>query len=1068
MSKCRNKIKSSSIVLVIISLILQVLMPINEYVFAVTSDEEVLLTLGNVKITKSTTIAQITKDYGAAPIVETPSAFGGHAYTYCKGDYENVLYVETNSDEKIVSYGALSDDFTSNWYSAGDTESNRYSFMDGIVANIGYISKKVAGIITYIDDIKSTQTKEMFLEEYLSDQETYKKYMMQHSIVMLNYFLKKNGYHLAEYNEEIFDSLSKIIENGKTISTYAEENNKELYYKKANNSADSDALIADLPNPLRAVSAAINFAPTDNIKYAYLYYNVYKNDNGSYGGGSNGFYVSPDFLKDFSNSVTLTSDEKSKLAEVEKTYIDSVNTYNQGGTEEYIQEPDYSTAALVAGQIKENKLVGAVGFINAVRVGAGLSKLTHNADMSDSAQHKATLITYYGTTLKQSLSNPHYPGKPAGVSDEYYNKAQQYMTENLYSGNLISSISNAINDIYGDPYTAGHRYNLLNPAATTMGIGVTNGQAAHKFGTGGSYSVDAVAWPSIGVTPLNAYSQANWSFKFYKNYSITDSTSVHVKCLNNNLEWDFPKQDTTGANQLRIYTGSNMISFVNSDMVKVADGYVYEITIKNVKNKNTNATQDYNYRAVFKGVGGDGNTNVFPTSVTLDKTSVKAVVNSKFVLKTTFPNEPTEVKTTWTTSNPTVAKVDQFGQVTVVGTGNANITVETLNGQKAVCVVNGVSEPSNIKLEKSTYVIKNSNSSSVSSVAKLNVTDTSGIVINEKEIVWNLQDSSLAKVSMGYLQALAPGKTTLTGTYKGKSVTAKVIVLPSSNYSPTYKLSASVEYFERLDAKDTVVVTWKQDSTDGFVAITSMYGDFNYDASNLELVKIEPLFNGIKGVKTSDGVIHFTYDIQNDDLVDFKGNLANITFRVKDDCTYKTNDFGMTNVRNLYWGYSDYSYGACQYVTSVRTYNAIRTITLSNNSYKFDNVNQKLTLTAVIDPSSNVKDSTISWSTDNQNVAKVDSKGVVTSVGKGNAVITATTANGKKATCNITVEYATLKGDYNESGFVDVSDAYAMLLDIANEVPITGKKIENGDMNSSKSVDVSDAYLLLRQIADKM
>ncbi len=1065
MSKYIRKIKNVSIIFLILSLMLQIFTPINECIFAATNGDEVLLTLGNVKITKSTTIAQITAAYGEDPIVKTPSAFGGHAYTYCKGNYENVLYVETNSDEKIVSYGALSDDFTSTWYSAGDKESGTYASMDGIVANIGYIDKKVAGIITYVDDIKTTQTRKMFLEEYLSDKETYKKYMMQHSIIMLNYFLKKNGYPLAEYNEDIFDSLSKIVENGKTIKTYAEENNKELYYKVANNSYDADALIADLPNPLRAVSAAINFSPTDYLKYAYLDYDVFKKDDGNYVGGSNGFYVSSDFLKDFSNNVTFTSDEKSKIDEIEKTLIDSVNTYNQGGIDEYIQEPDYSTSALVAGKIKENKLVGAVGYINAIRVGAGLPKLTHNVNMSNSAQHKATLLTYYLKTLKKLVSNPHYPGRPTGVSSEYYDEAQKYMTENVYSGDLITSISNAINDASGDPYEAGHRYNLLNPAATTMGIGVTEGQAVHKFATGGSYSVDAVAWPSIGVTPLSTYSPANWSFKFYKNYSITNSTSVHVKCLNNNLEWDFPNQTEKGQNQLRIYTGSNMVSFVNPDMVKVANGYVYEITIKNVKNNSTNATQDYKYRAVIKSIGQDSETKVFPTSVKLDKTSVKAVVNSKFELKTTFPNSPTEVKTTWTTSNPNVAKVDQFGQVTIVGTGNANITVETLNGQKAICAVNGVSAPSNLKLENSTYVIKMSKSLRQESVAKLKVIDTSGIVINEKEIVWKLQDSSIAKVSNGYLQSLSVGQTTLTGTYKGKNVTANVIVVPGTNYPPRYKLST--ETYQRLDAKDTVVVTWKQASTDELVAISNMYGDLTYDASNLEVVKIEPLFNGIKGVKTSDGIIHFTYDVQDDNLVDFKGDLANITFKVKDDCTYKENKFGMTNIKNLYLGDSDYIDGICQYIASVKTYNAIKEITLSQNSYKFTNVNQKLNLTATINPSENIKNSTITWSTNNKNVADVDKNGVVTSKGSGNAVITATTANGKTAKCNVTVEYDALKGDYNLNGTVEVVDAYMLLVDCANNVKVTGKKLLAGDMNNDNSISVLDAYNLLNFLAHK-
>ena len=65
------------------------------------------------------------------------------------------------------------------------------------------------------------------------------------------------------------------------------------------------------------------------------------------------------------------------------------------------------------------------------------------------------------------------------------------------------------------------------------------------------------------------------------------------------------------------------------------------------------------------------------------------------------------------------------------------------------------------------------------------------------------------------------------------------------------------------------------------------------------------------------------------------------------------------------------------------------------------------TLTATVTPD-NATDKTITWSTSNSKVASVDKNGKVTAVGEGTAIITATTANGKTATCKVTVKNPTV------------------------------------------------------------
>ena len=72
-------------------------------------------------------------------------------------------------------------------------------------------------------------------------------------------------------------------------------------------------------------------------------------------------------------------------------------------------------------------------------------------------------------------------------------------------------------------------------------------------------------------------------------------------------------------------------------------------------------------------------------------------------------------------------------------------------------------------------------------------------------------------------------------------------------------------------------------------------------------------------------------------------------------------------------------------------------------------VGDTLQLTATVTPE-NADNKTVVWTSDNTDVVTVDvEKGVVTAVAAGEAVVTAATANGKTATCKVTVKPATVE-----------------------------------------------------------
>jgi len=80
----------------------------------------------------------------------------------------------------------------------------------------------------------------------------------------------------------------------------------------------------------------------------------------------------------------------------------------------------------------------------------------------------------------------------------------------------------------------------------------------------------------------------------------------------------------------------------------------------------------------------------------------------------------------------------------------------------------------------------------------------------------------------------------------------------------------------------------------------------------------------------------------------------------------------------------------------------VKSVKLKEGKAKTLKVGKKLTLHAIISPSK-VK-TKLTWTSSDKKVATVSSKGVVKAIKPGEAKITVTTANGKKATITITVK----------------------------------------------------------------
>ena len=117
-------------------------------------------------------------------------------------------------------------------------------------------------------------------------------------------------------------------------------------------------------------------------------------------------------------------------------------------------------------------------------------------------------------------------------------------------------------------------------------------------------------------------------------------------------------------------------------------------------------------------------------------------------------------------------------------------------------------------------------------------------------------------------------------------------------------------------------------------------------------------------------------------------------------------------------------------------------VTLNRNTLTLE-VGEDITLIASVEPS-NATDRSISWSSDDEDIAVVDQTGKVLGVSEGSATITVTTTDGgKTATCEVTVEVVDVTGvtlDQNTLA-MDVGDADVTLTATVAPTNATDKSV---------------------------
>lgn len=337
-------------------------------------------------------------------------------------------------------------------------------------------------------------------------------------------------------------------------------------------------------------------------------------------------------------------------------------------------------------------------------------------------------------------------------------------------------------------------------------------------------------------------------------------------------------------------------------------------------------------------------------SITLTKKG-----ETKTLTATVSPKEATNKAVTWTSSDPSVATVDQNGKVTAVADGKTVITVKTKDGgMTASCTVTvkinvpvtGVSLDTN----KLKLTSKGETKTLIATVSPKDATD--------KNVTWTSSKTSVATVDQnGKVTAKASGTTTVTVKTKDGGYTDSCTV--------TVSLSGS--------GSDSV--------TPSTVSVTGV----SLNKSSLNMSSVGETYTLTATVKPSNATnkaVTWTSS---------KPGVATVNSNGK--VTAVADGTAVITVKTKDGNYTD----SCVVTVSITAVVVHPTgILITGDDFTMTAKGETHQLTAVVSPS-NTSDKSVVWTSSNPSVATVDQNGLVTAVSNGTAVITVKTVDGNKS-----------------------------------------------------------------------
>ena len=462
--------------------------------------------------------------------------------------------------------------------------------------------------------------------------------------------------------------------------------------------------------------------------------------------------------------------------------------------------------------------------------------------------------------------------------------------------------------------------------------------------------------------------------------------------------------------------------------------------------------------AVITAKANDGSNKSATFTVTVTKKVIKVtkislsastlltkVGRTEKITATVTPTNADNRAVTWSSSAPTVASVDQSGNIIAKSVGNATITVKAKDdsGVTATCWVNVTDiKVTGITLSKTTLNIKTGATEQLT--AKVQPTDATN-----SKVTWSSNKPTVAEVDQtGMITAKQEGSAVITVKAQdgsGKTATCQVNVTDIKVSGIT--LSASTLAMQTEDVKQLSVTNitpanatnkaLKWESKNTWVATVDESGNVTAKNPGEATITVTAADNGGAQATCKVTVTERTAPVIKVTQIQLSQTRASLNEGKELQLTATVLPTEATN-QSLTWSSSVEGVATVDStgkVTAIKAGTTVITATAKDDSgisasctvqvtvptVKVTGITLNKTtasvvkgktvaLTATVTPDT-ATDKTIKWTTSNKNVATVSTDGVVTAKAAGTAIITATAADdsGVKATCKITVTNPVIK-----------------------------------------------------------
>lgn len=367
---------------------------------------------------------------------------------------------------------------------------------------------------------------------------------------------------------------------------------------------------------------------------------------------------------------------------------------------------------------------------------------------------------------------------------------------------------------------------------------------------------------------------------------------------------------------------------------------------------------------------------------------------------TTTPENNADLSTLeWSSSNESVATVDQNGKVTTLAAGKTTITLKSSDTVKATCELTVVEKATSFVLSKESLALISGATDTLTTI-----TTPYGAAI-PGTLTWSSSDNAVATVANGVVTAVADGTATITCTNGTLSA------------SCTVKVSAYGELIIGGDFQDeTLPQNWNA-MVNGTAA--EVVDDPLVDGNKYLVVKAGQTTAAYKGLTLEPNQLYMltlrakgytaTVNVNSSAVATFypsgtaarqtkndanKWNALTLRFRTKaegtlaDVLSFAANQYGDTFIDDI----------------SLVKVPALTGISLSADSNEIA-PNNSLQLTAKPIPSDSFIEGKVTWDTTDETILSVSSTGRLLAGKEGNATITATVEGFAPATLDMKVTY---------------------------------------------------------------